>query len=450
MRTGVLLTEVRRGFAPLALAAVAIVGLAVLFNETEDWTGRWYGLAGHVRLGLIVLVPLALAAGTWQGGRERRRRIDELLASTPRPVWQPTVLRWGGVAAGACGGYVVVWAVCAVFVARVATYSGGGWWWQVLAGVVALGAATAVGFGIGRVVPWRVTAPIAGLAAYVGIGVLSYVDGDDGRLWLSPAIQYAAEGAYLPASFHALQTVWFAALGVSVLVLVGARRRWIALAPVAAAAATGLAIATGPGHDRWQEDPAALEPVCADGTPEVCTTRENSFLLDDFVPVAREALSRWDGVNGGPIRAEALPYDGLRQDHDDTLAVTLRPYTSWQGELSLTGEWGASLVNDLAKGALPPVFACYSGSDDEIWTAVDDVSQVASLWAGAEPRGAGVVDASGVQRSGEEMGPSPAGRAADRLASWSEADQRHWIERYMAAAGSCDLMKLDELLQELS
>nr|WP_244161719.1 hypothetical protein [Micromonospora eburnea] len=58
-------------------------GVWMLAVHPDDWAGRWAGLANYLRVSLLILCALMIAAGAWQSGRERRRDIDELIASTP-------------------------------------------------------------------------------------------------------------------------------------------------------------------------------------------------------------------------------------------------------------------------------------------------------------------------------------------------------------------------------
>src|SRR5690606_14141120 len=87
----VLRTELRRSTAGVAAVATLALGASLLVAEASSWAGRWMGLAAAVRFSTLLLAPAAVALGVWQGGRERRRRIGGLLASTPRPRWQPSV-----------------------------------------------------------------------------------------------------------------------------------------------------------------------------------------------------------------------------------------------------------------------------------------------------------------------------------------------------------------------
>lgn len=451
--------ELRRGVAPLAAAVVAVAVLATMFNETEHWVGRWAGLAGYVRVVLIVVVPVAVAAGAWQGGRERRRRIDELLASTPRPQWQRRTTVWAAACVGVIAGLLAALLVCAVLVVRVATYSGGGWWWMMLVGLVAMGAGSAVGYAVGRLVPWRITAALAGIACYVITGLLSYAE-DSGRGWLLPAINDAMDGEYLEVSFHALQAVWFAALGVTALVVIAARRRWLALVPVAVAAVAGGVILTGPGDARWQEDAAALELVCVEGTPEVCTTREKEFLLDDFATASRQVLGRFEGIDGVPSRVQE-PVSWTESPDEDVANIGLTSYISWRGTLASTEQYGGSLSDELIRNYLPSWYECYDDLgnevllDDEVMVALSDVEIVAIRWAGGDPDAAGVettrADGAVEYRSGGEVWRAEPIESPgyDELITWPEDRQRDWIQRYVNAGKECAPEAVTGLLDEL-
>lgn len=440
--------DLRRAIAPAAALVIGVVTLAMLFNEVETWAGRWSALAAYLRVVMIALIPLALAAGAWQGGRDQRRRIGELLASTPRPRWQRATATWGAVTVGVVAGFLLAAAFCAVLVGRIATYSSGGWWWLVVVGVVALGAATAVGLAAGTLLPWRLTAPVVGLAGYLGLGVLTYVD--DGRLWLSPAVNAVMDGSYLPLGDHLLQAAWFALLAVTALTFVGSRRRWQAAAPAALAVAVGVVIATGPTDDRWQPDPVARELVCVEDDPEICTTRETEFLLDEFAVAARETLARFDGIGNLPDRVEAvINYDDL---DDGRTYTSVEQYISWAGTMRRAGAYGGALEIDLVQNVLPSEF-CAQSEGAEL---VEELHDVALLWAGVDPRTDGhtvMTEPGGIVFESEGGGPPYAepvdATLYDRLAARPRAEQVAWMDRYITAGRDCDLTALAALRDEL-
>ncbi|MFW5899176.1 MAG: hypothetical protein ACOCUN_01765, partial [Jiangellaceae bacterium] len=177
-------TELLRGTALTAAATMAVAGPVMLFNDSEEWAARWAPLAEYVRVLLIVLVPVAVAAGAWQAGRERRRRTGEQLATSPRPDWQPVLVAWGSVTLGTWAGLLLTWLTGATLVGPVATYAGRGWWWTLAVAYVAVAAGTALGVAAGRLIPGRLVAPLAGVLAYVGLGTLTYADTGGGWLWL--------------------------------------------------------------------------------------------------------------------------------------------------------------------------------------------------------------------------------------------------------------------------
>ena len=313
----VLRVELRRGTAPLAAAAMFGAGVWMLAVHPDDWAGRWAGLANYLRVSLLILCALMIAAGAWQSGRERRRDIDELIASTPRPGWQPLAVSWLAVTVAGVAGLLVAFAGAGVLIARVATFAGGGWWWTLTVGFLALAAAAAVGVLVGRLVPLRVAAPVAGLATYLGLAVVTYWDGASAA-WLSPVYGGWAVYSRVPDRVTALQAAWLVALTVLLLALAPPQRR----APLLAgglAVAVAVPIITGPGTYRLPADPAAVELVCTSSGPQVCLSRINAFLIDDVTKVAQPILRRLDGIPGAPRRAadQAAQPTGQPIERDD-------------------------------------------------------------------------------------------------------------------------------------
>lgn len=245
-------TELLRSAAPAAAVATLVLGALLMYAEAGSWAGRWMPFAAAVRFSTLVLAPIAVALGAWQGGRERRRRIGEQLASTSRPRWQPLVVAWTGVTLGCWLGLLVVVAAGAALVAPVATYAGGGWWWLLAVTPVALAAMTAVGMALGRVAPFWVAAPVAMIVVY---GLQVYVHdawGLHGIEWLAPIVAvHNAFGQTVSGWVHLQQVLWFGGLAATGLVLAAARRRWLAILPAAVAAAGAAALLGGAPTHGW-------------------------------------------------------------------------------------------------------------------------------------------------------------------------------------------------------
>ncbi|MGI5148578.1 hypothetical protein ACQEVC_19730 [Plantactinospora sp. CA-294935] len=408
--------ELRRGTAPGAALLMFGVGGWLLAVHPEDWGGRWAGLAEYLRTSLMVLCALMVAAGAWQAGRERRRGIDELLGSAARPGWQPLVVAWLAVSLAGTAGLLTAFLGAAVLVGRVATYAGGGWWWTLAVGVLALCAAAAFGVLVGRLVPLRVVAPVAGLGTYLGLAVLTYWD-TSGVSWLSPVHPGSGPERLLPAGTHALQAGWLLALTGTLLAL-AARLRRAALLAGLLAVAVAVPIATGAGAGHLRADPGAVEPTCTTEGPPVCVARINGFLLDDLTPLVQPVLRRMTGIPGAPTRAAdvALQVDGEPTGPaDGTLWLNLGSQSTATGDGLANLGW---LRADLRQVVTPNCHRQFSRPDRRIYPTFD----AARAWLFEER-------------------PAPDTRVG-RLYALSLDDQRAWFAAFLDAAHRCDVPRL--------
>lgn len=421
--SGVLRTELRRGTAPVAAVATLVLGALLLHVEASQWGGRWMAFAAAVRFSTLVLAPVAVALGVWQGGRERRRRIGELLASTPRPRWQPLVLAWASLTLGCWLGLLVVVAAGAVLVAPVATYAGGGWWWLLAVALVALAATTAGGIALGRVAPFWVAAPVAMIGLYALQVYAHDTFGPRGLRWLVPILAvYDAWGHHLSGWIHLRQALWFGGVAATVLVLTAARRRWLAILPAAVAVVGAAPFLSGPPGYGWQPDPVATELVCTEDEPQVCLPREEAFLLDEVTPAAREALRRFEGVPGGPTRALGSTFVPLpeAEPHLDIRTA---------GQVTITG--GLRSVQERQIVYWWPELVCESpGVYDRHYWLLDTVT----LWSWRETA---------------ESVPPEISDEYKALLAMPLAEQKAWIGELITAAGECDRAALDQLAERL-
>ncbi|WP_327038312.1 hypothetical protein [Micromonospora maris] len=417
----ILRTELRRGTAPWAAAAMCGAGVWMLAVHPDHWGGRWAGLVNYLRTSMLILCALMVAAGVWQAGRERRRGIDEMVTSTPRPGWQPILVAWLAVTLAGTVGVLVAFAGAAVLVARVATYAGDGWWWTLLVGVLALGTATAGGMCVGRLVPLRLAAPVAGLAAYLGMAILTYWD-TKGAAWLSPVQDGQAAYQVVPGRVVAWQVGWLLALTVVLLAL--AARRWLAAA-LAGVLAMGVAvpIVTGPGPYRLPVDPEAVALVCTETGPPVCVARIHAFLLDEVAPVVQPVLARIEGIPGAPHRAvddAARPVDQPQLPGDGTIWLHLDQQPTVRGGLAKQ-DW---LETDLR--AVTGLNCTYDDHDREAERAYL-TGGLAHAWLFELPASPEV--------------------PVDRLYALPMPAQRAWFADYLRAAAACDLPALTRLRQ---
>lgn len=440
----VLRTELRRGIAPLAFVGVAAIGVFTLFMSTEAWVGRWLDLASQLQVSLILVVPVCVTIGAWQGGRERRRRITELAAATPRVPWQAVAVRLAAVALAACAGLLVAWLVGALLVARVAGYWSlhGVWTW--LLAFVSAAAAVAVGFAIGSVARWIVVAPVLGIVAYGLLALLTSSPG--GVADLLPFREIPGGGRYVAAEGALAQMLWFAAVAITVVAVVTARRRWLAVVPAAVAGIAGWWIVDH-GVD-VVADNEALALSCVGDAPEVCVARQHAFLLDDLASDVRAATSAWSELDGMPSRlvdaATLDETDWSAPEDPMTLVVQLTTYVRWDGAWAGTGEWGAHFGNELAREVSQVAYEfCpdVAYEDSAVW----DAESAAYTWAGGTP-----YDDDAMGRTSGQPGAGPLPPATLSLLDLPDPDQVTWINRWRDAAGSCDLDMIRSLRRELS
>lgn len=303
--------ELRRSAALWSGLLIVALGLLLFYSlpgpwiqGSGAWTEQWTTLARWQRWQLVLVWPLALAAGAWQGRRDQRAKTGELMATMPRPMIQQVLPPAVAMAIGAAAAYLVFFAIGAVQVAGNSAYHHLGWLPIAGVGMLSMIAAVLLGMGIGRVVPFLLTAPISGFAALAALIYLQvqadheYVL-DDMRTSalsvLSPTIQDLHEAFTTVApQVNLLQALWFAAIAVTGLALsvaVGRRAKLIALVPAVVGAAIALPLMPTSRAEAYVPDTDAVALVCTPDAPRICVSRVHQDRLDQIVGPARAGLA---------------------------------------------------------------------------------------------------------------------------------------------------------------
>lgn len=409
----VLRPELLHGTGPWTGVALAVLIGVTMYSKADQWQQHWSETTDLLRVaGLILGGPLAVAAGCWQGGRERRRGTEELRATFARSRLRQTLVTAAPAALWPAAGYLVAAAGCLV---ATWPYTGGGHPFMSLiaADAVAIASLGTLGFIAGRLLPWRLVAPLLAVLSYVVLAVPGY--GRSSARWLDPALEYDSSLQAPLWWFGPASALWTGGLAASALLGFAARRRLTALLPVALAAAVAVPIvATGDGL--WRDDPAAARPVCDNGVPRICVPAVDRNML----PAMRQALAGLDaklrGVPGAPERwvhypVPPRPGDVLLPDRvDDTV----------RGRLT-----HPDLFADSAVGALVDGADCASeGADTPLDERASDIGIAVRQWL--VPRG--------------NFANSPARGARPhrkRLEAMDAAQGRAYLTRYLAA-DRCD------------
>ncbi|MFE1148248.1 hypothetical protein ACFW42_14155 [Streptomyces albidoflavus] len=427
-------SELRRGLAPWAGAAVLLTLAVTMGTKAAQWQGDWAETHGLLRTTTMLLLgPLVAAAGCRQGGREHRRGTGDLLRQAVRGRRERTLAALAPLVAcvvaaqllGTAGVYLATW-----------PYSlGGGLTWGHgllhAADAVFVAGLTAVGFVVGRVVKWRGAALVLALGCYVLLGISAYVDTPLGRL--TPA-QEPGLSEEIPALWLApVIVVWVGGLALAALVGHLARRKLLSLVPLLAAALAGTVLVQT-GDDAWRTDPRAQRLVCDDGTPQICVTERHRNLLAP----AGEALSglreRLEGVPGLPERfVENRPGHHIRRDTGEVQLPMFTPlgHSVVRGEVTdhAVYAWEAVAVlffpdcPDLSGGELDEVVWTYlAPTHQRNLSDPEHAIREAERYRGA--KGAAEIRA--------------ALKKLDRLRALPEAERAAWLGEYIAAAQRCD------------
>ncbi|MEV4343845.1 hypothetical protein AB0J83_05145 [Actinoplanes sp. NPDC049596] len=313
--------ELRRSAAVGAALLAFAVGTVALYADTGRWAGGWIPMALTLREYTLLLWPLALAAGAWQGRREHRAKVGELFVTTPRSRagrMRPVLI---AMAATIVLAHLLVNVAAGVWIAGTAHYFPlAGFTVITVVGTLSLVAAAWLGLGLGRLWPALVTAPALGVAGVLVIFYGAIMKPRWAGAALSPVFGSGGFFRYqtIDSRVSAALAITMTGLAVTGLLLLVAGRpglRAAAVLPVVVAA--GLAFTIVPRDEATllgPSDQRARELVCTDDAPKVCVTRIDQNVLPALTPLARQGLAALAKVPGGPTAVHEENYEFGRWD----------------------------------------------------------------------------------------------------------------------------------------
>ncbi|MEV6836855.1 hypothetical protein AB0N17_20495 [Streptomyces sp. NPDC051133] len=411
-----------RGFAPFAGAVVAATLGVLLAGTARRWQGDWGATAAELHDALVIAVPLAAAAGCWQGGRERRRRTEELWGTAVRAPLVRFLAAALPLTAWVSAGYLTAGAAALLATAPYAT--GGGPHPGLLPGdTVALASAALLGHVVGRVLPTRLAAPLLALAGYVGLGVARAARSGSGSP-LGPA--FPVGDGRLPVWWLIPATAaWTGGLALAAVLAYAARRRATALLPLAAAVAAGaLLVHTGDGL--WRPDPLAARQVCdTSTTPAICVNARYANLLPQIETALSGITGKLDGVRDLPVRWADRP--GV--PHRDEVQLPMLTPIGWyvvRGRLTNPRQYAWEAAVALGHGE------CTN-------PRVRELDELVEHYLAPSPAESRFDDlaAHGSRADRAALRRQVAARA--HLASMGEKERRAWLSVYFATTGGCDV-----------
>ncbi|MFF4654854.1 hypothetical protein [Streptomyces sp. NPDC001381] len=415
--------EAVRGFAPWAGVAGFLVTAVPSAAGADRWQGGWAETRTELHGVLLILLPLAAAAGCWQGGRERRRGTEELWGTAVRGPLARFLASALPVALWVTAGYLL--AAAGAMLASWPYATGDRPYLDLLpADAVVLTAAGVAGQVVGRLVPWRVAAPLVAAGGYAGLG-LSGRSGTGAGRRLDPAVPVAEH--LVPVGWQpAAMAVWAVGLTAAAVLAYAARRRWTALPPLVAAVAAG-ALLVGSGDGLWRENPAAGRQVCdTSTTPQVCVNARYGELLPQVTAALSGVTRRLEGVRNLPARFE----DHRGEPRDGEVQLPMLTPIGWsvvRGRLTDPEQYAWEAVMMLeGRGDCREL-------DPDLRLADDAVQHY--LAPSPAERTFDELAAQGDEERRREFARRKAARAA--LAAMGDDERRRWLSAYFASVGAC-------------
>ncbi|WP_020664764.1 hypothetical protein [Amycolatopsis benzoatilytica] len=355
-------TELRRTIALWVPVVMLAAGLG-LFSSSQApwnhgsvaWTATWLNSVQWSRYLLVLLWPIVVGAAAIQGMRDVRAGVGELFDSTPRPASHRALALSAAVGLAAALGYVAIVAVGAGQAVAAGGLFTTAWLTPLLLGVLSVFAGVTLGLGLGRLLPYPVTAPALSALALVG-GVFLQATGerptDPNQLSLLGVAQLEVRSPFaIPAPAVQLgQLVWFLGLAAAgfLLLAASARAKALAVVPAAAGLAIALPIIPASAADNFTADETASALVC-DGP--VCVTRLHENWLSTVAGPGKEALQILQKLPQHPSRVEesTATYRYSSVSPRDPARLLIQ-----QDDELIQGVTGSDLTAELLRGAGTP------------------------------------------------------------------------------------------------
>lgn len=311
---GLLRLEARRNIGLVCFPLLVVFGFWLARTYLPVGIALWSSIGNATRQTLMILGPLMAGVAAWMAGRNERRRMNELLDTTPYPAATRDLTTWGATSLWGALAYLTIAAILAAITVPTATWFALPPVLRLAEGLLALIACTTIGYVTGSFIHSRFSAPFIALTLYVvQLGPLYFYSS---VRYLSPIPFDASLRSVffrVALSFLAARAGWFgglAALGILAIVL--KRRRtpvaWSMLGLVSFLTVTSVVKLLHTAPNAEEAHMAAYTPVCHQGqVVEICVHPAYQTMLPDVVPIIDKVAAPLEGVPGMPTRAEQYP-----------------------------------------------------------------------------------------------------------------------------------------------
>jgi hypothetical protein len=349
--------ELKRNAVPYVLPLLAAV---FYFNtvRTADgfppvWTLRASVIPDHM---LFEFSAFAGGLAAWTGSREGRRKIRDLVETTPRAAWARQSVALAGTLCWLLLAFLAGVAVLYIQTAVQATW-GGPPLWPVLVGAAGVIVVTMIGFTAGVFFPGRFTAPLVAIGVLVlyqaGFHAALGITGASGTYALlspanSPPVVDAGVYHHVAPDLSVVQVMFMGGVAVALFGLLGLAPTLRALASAGGLKSLPAAFARGGGgllravaviliacgvaasatafslagtaqpdvaggwkipalHSAASDRPVPVAQSCTSGSRfQVCVNQAFSFHLDDVAAALDPVAAEIAGLPGAPAGAKEV------------------------------------------------------------------------------------------------------------------------------------------------
>ena len=475
--------ETRRSIGLLAFPVLAGLAWLAWFLQSGGRAAHqgitlWPQASVDIGFAVVFVGPAAGGLAAWVAGRDRRRGLGDLLATTPAPVTRRELTLLAATALWALLAYVAAGIYQGVITAREATWGGPVWPPIVIAGL-AIAAQAAIGYAAGSFagspLTSRLMAGLVPIVLFVAQVWPTTIRGDD--VMLGPMIGTSSYPYENLAPSSIVQDIggtvywsprmdlvwaaaaWFGGLGALALAIMVLRRRRRSPVAWGTLVAAALAIVIGwtqlvPAQVFAVPPPSraiAYEPVCTQRSIEICVHPAYESALDDTADIVDAVIRPLVGLPGFPVRAEQV-----RPDREGEAIVG--PHELGPVPPDLLGIVPANPdTNDVIEASFVAV-AAVAGQTDWFLSPLTPAQSAIAIW---------LMDQSGFDWSTAEgflmpsfgdavpikeavdsgsLAPEDVDglladvhRAADRFGALTPEEQRAWLEANFAALRAGEL-----------
>lgn len=330
MSATLLRIELRRNTVLLLLPVLAALALLSPAWRHLSALALWPGRSIDAQTALQGVDPLFAGGAAWMAGRERRREMGDLLATTPRSPWGRLLTIWAATTLWGVLLYLIIVAVILGVTAQQATW-GAPVPWPLLVGLLEMPALAALGCALGSGLPSRFTPPLVGVGVFITIGLGPTLVNHGDKIGLLapgyPSISFsvwyassAALGLVQALFLLGLTAVGLGSLGLSRRVpghLHRAHRAVLVTAIGGALTLASIGLVTTV-QARWAGEmplfgapvsgtPIPYAPVCRAAPLPVCVHPAYRTQLGETTALINRIAAPLLGVSGAPTRATQQP-----------------------------------------------------------------------------------------------------------------------------------------------